>query len=257
MRRNWIIATLGLIACAPAMAQKPTPDQQKSVLDAAREHAIHYTSKLPDFICTKPVVSAQSAPGQKKIDRLTIQLGFNGQQERYKLVAMNGSPTKQSLESFDGLITGGEFGTQLIGIFDPASSADFQWKELTNLRKHPAVVYTYRIGRSKSHYLLGYRAADGNLVTQPAAYHGEIVLEKGTSRVLRLTAQADDMPKESGILQSSVQVDYDFITIAGNSYLLPSRSDSGMERGFRKIGNTVTFTGYRKFEADSTIDFKE
>ena len=143
MRRNWIIATLGLIACARAMAQKPTPDQQKSVLDTAREHAIHYTSKLPDFICTKQVVSAQSAPGQKKIDRLTIQLGFN------------------------------------------------------------------------------------------------------------------DMPKESGILQSSVQVDYDFITVAGNSYLLPSRSDSGMERGFRKIGNTVTFTGYRKFEADSTIDFKE
>ena len=116
MRRNGIIATLGLIACAPAMAQKPTPDEQKSVLDAAREHAIHSTSKLPDFICTKQVVSAQSAPGQKKIDRLTIQLGFNGQQERYKLVAMNGSPAKQSLESFDGLITGGEFGAQLIRI---------------------------------------------------------------------------------------------------------------------------------------------
>jgi hypothetical protein len=48
-------------------------------LDAAREHAIHYTSELPDFICTEQVVSAQSAPGQKKIDRLTIQLGFNGQ----------------------------------------------------------------------------------------------------------------------------------------------------------------------------------
>jgi hypothetical protein len=257
MRSRWIIATLALIVCAPAMAQKPTPDEQKSVLDAAREHAIHYTSKLPDFICTEQVMSSQSAPGQKKIDRLSIQLGFNGQKEHYKLVAMNGSPTKQSLDSFDGLITVGEFGTQLLGIFDPASSADFQWKELTNLRKHAAVVYTYRIARAKSHYMLGYRAADGNLVTQPAGYHGEIVLEQGTSRVLRLTAQADDMPKESGILQSSVDVDYDFITIAGKSYLLPSRSDSGMERGFRKIGNTVTFTGYRKFEADSTIDFKD
>jgi hypothetical protein len=257
MRRHWIIAALALIACAPAMAQKPTPDEQKSVLDAAREHAIHYTSKLPDFICTEQVMSSQSAPGQKKIDRLSIQLGFNGQKEHYKLVTMNGSPTKQSLESFDGLITAGEFGTQLLGIFDPASSADFRWKELTNLRKHAAIVYTYRIARAKSHYMLGYRAADGNLVTQPAGYHGEIVLEQGTSRVLRLTAQADDMPKESGILQSSVDVDYDFITIAGKSYLLPSRSDSGMERGFRRIGNTVTFTGYRKFEADSSIDFKD
>jgi hypothetical protein len=29
-----------------------------------------------------------------------------------------------------------------------------------------------------------------------------------------------------------------------------------MERLYRQIANAVTFTGYRKFEADSTIDFK-
>lgn len=73
--------------------------------------------------------------------------------------------------------------------------------------------------------------------------------------MLRLTAVADDMPKDSGILQSSVDVDYDSIDIGGRSYLLPSRSESHMERGYRQIGNTVAFTKYRKFEADSTIDF--
>ena len=57
-------------------------------------------------------------------------------------------------------------------------------------------------------------------------------------------------------LQSSAEVDYDFIDVAGHSYLLPARSEAHMERSYRHIANVVTFTGYRKFEAESTIDFK-
>jgi hypothetical protein len=40
-----------------------------------------------------------------------------------------------------------------------------------------------------------------------------------------------DIPKDSGIL-------------------------ARMQRAYRRISNIVTFTGYRKFEAESTIDFK-
>jgi hypothetical protein len=29
-----------------------------------------------------------------------------------------------------------------------------------------------------------------------------------------------------------------------------------MERAYRQIAGVVTFTGYRKFEVDATIDFK-
>jgi hypothetical protein len=66
---------------------------------------------------------------------------------------------------------------------------------------------------------------------------------------------ADDIPSASGILQSSVEVDYDFIDVTGRNYLFPSRSESHMERKYRQIANMVTFSGYRKFEAESTIDF--
>jgi len=46
--------------------------------------------------------------------------------------------------------------------------------------------------------------------------------------VLRLTAQADDIPKESDIVLSTVEADYDFVDVAGREH---------------------------KFAADSTIDF--
>jgi hypothetical protein len=256
MRRHLIIAALGSLLCVPAAAQRPSPEEQRRTLDTARDIAIHYTRKLPDFICTEQVQRTdRTSPTNIKADRLTIQLSYFGQKEKQKLVAMNGSRTEQPLESLDGLITGGEFGSLLLGVFDPSSSADFQWKESSNIRKHRAAVYTYRIARAKSHYMLGHRLETGNMVETAAGYHGEVVLDSETARVLRLTASADDIPKGSVILQSSVEVDYDFVDVAGHTYLLPSHSEAHMERSYRQIANTVTFVDYKKFEVESTIDF--
>ncbi len=256
MRRDLMIAVLGSLLCVPAAAQRPSPEEQRRTLDTAREIAIHYTGKLPDFICTEQVARTdRTSPTNIKADRLTIQLSYFGQKEKQTLVAMNGSRTEQRLESLDGIITGGEFGSLLLGVFDPSSATGFQWKDSSNTRKPRAAVYTYRIARAKSHYVLGHRAATGNMVEAVAGYHGEVVLDSETTKVLRLTASADDIPKESGILQSSVEVDYDFVNVAGHSYLLPSRSEAHMERSFRQISNVVTFVNYRKFAVDSTIDF--
>jgi len=104
--------------------------------------------------------------------------------------------------------------------------------------------------------MVGHRKDNGKLVAVAAGYKGELALDTATARVLRLTAAADDLPKDSGILQSSVAVDYDFVEVAGHSYLLPARSEAHMERSYRQIANVVTFVEYRKFEADSTISFK-
>jgi hypothetical protein len=256
MRPYLILAALGSLLCMPAAAQRPTPDEQKHTLDTAREIAIHYTGKLPDFICTGQVERTdRTSQTNIKVDRLTIQLTYFGQKEKQKLVAMNGNKTQQPLESLEGLITGGEFGSLLLGVFDPSSSADFQWKESSTIRKRRANVFTFRIARANSHYILGHRAENGKMVEAAAGYHGEVSLDSETSRVLRLTASADDIPKDSGIFQSSVEVDYDSVEVAGHSYLLPSHSTSHMEKSYRQIANTVTFTDYRKFEVDSSIDF--
>jgi hypothetical protein len=247
MLRYPILALAASLLCLPTSAQRPSADDQKRTIDTAREIAIHYTSKLPDFVCTEQVERTDSTgPNNRKADRLTIELTYSGK-ESYKLVTLNGSPAKQTFESLDGLITGGEFGSLLLGIFDPSSAADFKWKESSTLRKRPAAVYTYRIARANSHYMLGHRAPNGTMTSAPAGYHGEVALDSQTTKVLRLTATADDIPKGSDILQSSMEVDYDFIDVAGASHLLPSHSEARMERGYRQIANSVTFAGYLKF----------
>jgi hypothetical protein len=256
MPRATTIAVLGLLLCTPVTAQRPTADEQKRTLDTAREIAIHYNNKLPDFLCTEKMERTdRTGPNNVKLDRLTVQLSYFEQKEKYKLVEMNGQKTTQTFEALDGIISGGEFGTLLAGIFDPVSAADFQWKSTATIGKHPASVYTFRIARANSHYMLGHRAGGGDMKAAAAGYHGELCLDPKTSRVLRLTASADDIPKELNIFQSSVEVDYDFMNVAGKSYLLPAHSEAKLERSYRQIANTVTFTDYRKFQAESSIDF--
>ncbi len=241
-----------MVFCLPAAGQKPTPEQQRKTLDALREIAIHYASNLPNFICNEEVERTDLLlPREGKLsvfhtDHLIIQLSYAGQKENYKLLSINGGSITQPFSSLDGIITGGEFRSLQLGVFDPSSAADFRWKEATTLRKHRAAIYTYRIARANSHYMLGRRLEDGKFGSVAAGYYGEVVLDQETSRVLRLTADADDIPEETGITASSMQVDYDFVDVAGSKHLLPSQ-----------IGNVVTHTAFHKFEVDSSIDFGE
>ena len=257
MRGRWVIPVLVLAVCTAAPAQRPSAGEQRRTLDAAREKVLTYSSTLPDFICNEMVQRVESLGGAANTttQKLTIQLSYFGQRETYKVVAIDGSRTDQSLESLGGFVSAGEFGSLLLRVFEASSKADFEWKRSSTVRKRKAVTYSYRVARATSHYVIGYRTDAGQNVETLAGYHGEVVLDSETLGVLRITAIADDIPKESEIVESSVEVDYDFADVAGKSYLLPARAQTGMIRSYRTLRNVVSFVGYRKFEAESTIDF--
>lgn len=52
---------------------------------------------------------------------------------------------------------------------------------------------------------------------------GLVALDTETSKVLRLTLEANDMPKDFPVLGSSATVEYAFTDVAGREYLLPAR----------------------------------
>src|SRR5580658_9192736 len=105
MRRYLTYAALSAFFCIPAAGQKPTPEQQRQTLDTAREIAIHYASKLPNFMCNEQVERTDQLQraGQpltvSHYDHLIVQLSYAGQKEDYKLVSINGSPATQPLSS--------------------------------------------------------------------------------------------------------------------------------------------------------------
>ncbi len=87
MRRYLTYSALGVLFCIPATGQKPTPEQQRQTLDTAREIAIHYASKLPNFMCNEQVERTDQLQRAGQLlsvshyDHLIIQLSYAGQKE--------------------------------------------------------------------------------------------------------------------------------------------------------------------------------
>ena len=61
--------------------------------------------------------------------------------------------------------------------------------------------------------------------------NGLVTLDAETHKVLRLSFEATEIPVDFAIRKASTTVEYAFIPIAGNSYLLPVRANSEMLRG--------------------------
>ena len=207
------------------------------------------------FVCEESVQRTEIV-GQRYVtsDKLSIELTFD-RAERYKLTTINGSRTGKSLDSIGGLISSGEFGSLMLRIFQPSSAADFEWKSWSTLRNHRTAVFTYRVPRPRSHYIVGYRTDYGRWISAVAGYRGEVTVdaEVEPGRLLRLTAEAYDIPGKLRILRSTITVDYDFVDIAGREVSLPVRSETYFDRELHDSHNVVRFINYKKFEASRRL----
>jgi len=255
MRILTFLAALSLVVSAQP---RPSSTEQSKTIEAARASSLNYAQKLPNFICSELVeqstqVANRLVPG----DKIAIELTYFGQKEKYKVVTINGKPTTQTYQSLAGLVTGGEFGTMLFRIFDPASAAVFQWKDWTTVDKRRSAAYSYHVAREHSHHIVGYHTKTGELRTATVGQQGVVDLDVETSRVLRLTVEAVDIPKDFPVLGSTTSVEYAFVDVAGARHLLPSHAESQIRMVDGSDRNTVQFSNYRKFAAESTIDFKE
>lgn len=253
------ILAMSLGAWAAAAADPPPSAAEGArLLDDARKFALDFTGTLPDFICTQMVRrSVQSANGEwRPLDRLTVQLRFSGQKENARLLAIDGFPTDKTMESLGGPISEGEFGGSLWDVFHPQSAAAFQWRSWSTLRNRRVAVYSYRIARAHSQYLLFFGPDASHAETATAGYHGELRIDRDSGRVLRLTAETDDVPAGFPIRAVLKEVEYDYAGVGGRRYFLPLHAEIRILRGMVWTRNEVDFTRYRKFQAESTIDFE-
>ena len=245
------------LPAAPAAAYQPppapSPEEQKRILEAARESALSYTRSLPDFICTE-VVRRFEEPRSRLLDTLTLKLSYFEQKEKYQLLTVNGRPTLLSYESVGGVITEGEFGSLLSEVFSPGSEAEFRWARWTALRQRPAQVYAFRVSAAHSHYRI-LRGGPGGTDEAVAGQHGFVYLDHDTSRTVRVVAEADSLPRDFPVRSVRTILDYDFVEIGGRQFLLPLRAGARMTTVQTQTRNEVVFHSYKKFAADATITY--
>lgn len=274
---------------ARALHAEPRPDAAtiQKLIEAMREGALAYDSRLPDFICTQVthrevrreaanqtqgITAGRRGGGGtgsmpatdtswKPVDTIEEQLTYFSHRETYKLVATNGKKAGPDEQPEPGAASSGEFGSTLSGIFDPASHADFNWKRWDKVRGQPVYVFTFSIAKENSTAQLV--AGRTKLIV---AYHGLIFAERESNTILRLTTEAE-IPPDFPLQHVIHELDYGPAMIAGERFVLPlhgemqsQASESFINSGQMLGGsplvsfrNRIDFKGYRKYGVDAVL----
>jgi hypothetical protein len=248
------VRLVAILMCVLSIASaQPAADP---VLAGAREMALAYSRTLPDFLCTEFIRRFGNWVGTDvRIDTLTLQIGYSQLRETYRLVARDNHASHQSLESLNGAISRGEFGSALRFIFDPVSAAEFEAQPPERIRRRPVAVYTYSVPLERSHYKLAYGTEE-----TMTAYHGRVYIETSSSRVLRLTMEVDP-PAGFPIRETRSTIDYDLRDVGGAPYLLPVRAEvrtlEAVGKSKMRYRNVEEFRDYRKFSTESKLSFEK
>ena len=246
-----------LAAIAPlTIAQQPPPQaEQNRMIAAMTDYANTYTDKLPNFVCQQ--ITTQFAAGKNgnkwhKGDTTSSKLVFNGGREERTLELVNNKAVQGGARRprfRTNFSSEGEFGILLSKIFDPASNAQFSWAGWDTAGTHQAAKIDYAIDLQHSSMELV------NYIKAKVAYHGSVFIDPAAGTVYRVTSGTTEIPEELQMKSIFTTIDYDPVTIGTQSYLLPVRATVTLVTDRDQVKNEIAFTGYRKFEAESTVSF--
>ncbi len=232
----------------------PSPEEQKAIIEEVRDYAMNYTKSLPDFICTQVTRRYVDPSGLEfwhKIDTVLTKLTYFDQKEDYKVILVNNRPVNVSYDRLQGSTSSGEFGSMMKEIFDPKSRTDFRWERWGKLRGRVTHVYRYHVPKSTSKWTISY---EHKLRTTPA-YGGLIYVDRDTHMVTRITLNAMNIDPTFPVQEAGTVLDYDYVKISGQEFLLPMKAQMRMREGKLLVKNDVEFRLYRKFGAEAVISF--
>jgi hypothetical protein len=218
---------------------------------------------MPDFI-VKQLITRAYARGRfinwTVQDHLTLAVSYRASAgEEYKVLSVNGQPpaneTKESgsYAQLGGSSSSGEYVSGLAAVFKPESRAVFQVVDTDTLRNRRAVVYEYSVKRENSKLSLSISGSN-SVIT---AYRGRVWIDRENYRVLRFETIAVEIPTDFPMTAGGSTIDYDWVTINEQRYLLPSAAEVRMTVGRNEQAvhtrNEIRFRGYQKFGAEVKI----
>jgi hypothetical protein len=235
----------------------PSAEEQSRVLEQARAWAILYMETLPGFLCAEEVSRYTKRKGPapwKKAETLKWEAGYADRKDYLKLVAINGRPTQR--KSTHGAMSGGEFGGIMSTVFRPETEAKFQWSRWSNLRRRPTYVFSYSM--DPKHKVFGLTSSGKDASRRAVtALRGFVYIDGETHHIMQIIYDADGIPSDFPIRGFHTVVDYGYVEIGGEEFLLPGRSTTWLLEKDVIFRNVTEFVNYRKFTSEVKIEFEK
>jgi hypothetical protein len=165
------------------------------------------------------------------------------------------SAPKQSYEEVGGTSSTGEFVTMLATIFKPESEAKFEPIETDIIRGRKTVVFDFEVTPELAQQNLTCKVLTER-TTRPGM-KGKIWIDTKDARVLRVESEATAIPPDFPCPTAKRNIDYDWVTISDEKYLLPLLSDVRLtvrDRGKTyETRNVIRFKNYQKYGSEVII----
>ncbi len=250
----------------PVASALPSDAEAQELLDRTRTATLGAAAAMPDFI-VKQLIKRSRAYGTTNNwipqDNLTIAVGYRANAgEEYKVLAVNGIPLGQeakqtrdySKDVAPGASSSGvEYISAVADVFKPESNTEFKLADTDVLQGRRTLVFEYQIERAFSQ--LNLRAGDS--ASANVGSRGRVWIDRETNRVLRFEQIATEIPGDFPITAASTLIDYDWVMINDNKFLLPSHSEILLTTTNRSMSiqsrNEIRFRGYQKFGAELKV----
>ncbi len=233
----------------------PTQDQQLAILANVSQFVASYLDTVPNLICLKTVEQYRgNKNGEKwhKLDTLSSRLTLVNGKEKATLERINNKPLTDLHRAWRSpLTTEGEFGVMLGLVLSKAADAKIDWNRWETMNGHHVAVFNYSIDNAHSTLKL----SRSDLASAVVPFSGSLYADPESGVVWRVTEHVTDIPKEVEMLEMETTVDYGEVPIAGKSYMLPVHAIVIDHNPSDTNRNEITYSDYRKFEAESTITF--
>jgi hypothetical protein len=238
----------------PPPAASPTNSlpSAESLIERAREAALQFSQKLPNFVCQE-LMSRFTQRGREDkmpLDLVSAEIIYEDGQESYRNVKIDNRPTDKPLQEIGGSWSTGEFASMLLELFHPGTHAEFRSGGASTISGSSAQVYDFQVQSENSRWML--HAGSQNLAP---AYRGSVWIDPNTARVLRIEMQARNIPPDFPMATVETAVDYSDVRIGETSFLLPVHAEAlGCERGSSYCShNIIDFRNYHEFKSDIKI----
>ena len=248
----------------PTAAKLPSEKETNEALDKTRTNTLAAVEAMPDFVVKQQIARSYAYAGTNNFrsqDKLVVGVSYRSDgQEEYKLLSKNGiseenPQSKQTYEEVGGTSSTGEFVTVLAKIFKPESDTKFKIVDTDLINKRPALVFEYSITRDKAQQVIV--STDVIRSTAITGMNGKIWIDREKFRVLRVESNATELPRDFPITSARRAIDYDWVKITDENYLLPVLSDVRLtfRQGTQAFEsrNLIRFRNYQKYGTDFTI----
>ena len=235
---------------ATSLTRSLTPTE--SLIERAREAALQFSQKLPNFVCEEFMSRfTQRGRGEKvPLDLVSAEIVYEDGQESYRHVKIDNRATDKPLQEINGSWSTGEFASMLLELFHPDTHAQFRSGGASTISGFSAQVYDFQVQSENSRWML--QAGSQNLA---AAYGGSVWVDPNTARVLRIEMQARNLPSDFPMDTVETALDYSNVRLGETSFLLPIHAEAlGCERGTSDCShNIIDFRNYHEFKSEIKI----